>query len=41
MNLDRDRTGHIVFKPTEARELARLLLLKADEADHEAAGGAS
>lgn len=33
INLDRDRTGHIVFSPDEARGLARLLTQKAREVD--------
>lgn len=32
VNLDRDRTGHIVFSPAQARTLAALLLKKAAEA---------
>lgn len=30
INLDHDRTGHIVFSPTQARNLAHLLLKQAD-----------
>lgn len=33
INLDKDRTGHIVFSPNQARLLGNLLLKKADEAD--------
>lgn len=32
VNLDRDRTGHIVFSPGQARTFAALLLKKAAEA---------
>ena len=32
INLDRDRTGHIVFSPNQARTLGALLLKKAGEA---------
>jgi hypothetical protein len=35
VNLDRDRTGHIVFSPGQARTLAALLLRKADDADQQ------
>lgn len=32
---DADGVGHIVFSPAEARDLAMLLLRKANEARHE------
>jgi hypothetical protein len=35
INLDHDRTGHIVFSPAQARSLAELMARKADEADAE------
>jgi hypothetical protein len=31
INLDHDRTGHITFSPSQARQLASLLNRKADE----------
>jgi len=34
VNLDRDRTGHIVFSANQARNLAEILLRKADEAEN-------
>ena len=33
INLDHDRTGHVVFSPEQARALAHLLLKKAIEAE--------
>ena len=33
VNLDRDRTGHITFTPDQARQLAALLVKKADETE--------
>jgi hypothetical protein len=33
VNLDHDRTGHIVFSPAQARAFARLLQAKAQEAE--------
>jgi hypothetical protein len=35
LNLDQDRTGHIVFSPDQARRLARLLWAKAMDADNQ------
>lgn len=35
INLDHDRTGHIIFSPAQARELAAKLLSKATEAEQE------
>ena len=35
INLDHDRTGHVVFTPQEARYLGHLLLHKADRAELE------
>jgi hypothetical protein len=37
VNLDKDRTGHIVFSPDEARQLASIMAEKAAEADTERA----
>jgi hypothetical protein len=34
VNLDRDRTGHIVFSQQEAREFGALLIRKAEEASN-------
>jgi hypothetical protein len=33
VNLDHDRTGHLIFSPAQARHLARLLVAKAQEAE--------
>lgn len=35
VNLDQDRTGHIIYSPAQARQFASLLCKKADEADSE------
>lgn len=39
INLDRDRTGHIVFSPQQAMLLARILQEKASEAAIQAISG--
>lgn len=33
VSLDKDRTGHIIFSPNQARNLAALLIKKAGEAE--------
>lgn len=33
LNLDKDRTGHLIFSPAQARTLASSMLRKADEAE--------
>jgi len=39
VNLDHDRTGHIVFSPSQARQLAAVLTKKAAEAETAGNGG--